>query len=120
MGPTVLVVDDQPAFRAVARDLLESDGFVVVGEAADGRSALEQSAALSPDVVLLDVRLPDLSGLDVARALRDVAGSPMVVLTSTVDYTPAVPSCGARAFIAKAALSGSALRAALTPSVLRP
>ena len=100
MGPSVLVVDDQAAFRAVARALLERDGFQVVGEAADGATALLAERALRhPDVVLLDVRLPDRSGLEVARAIRARSGSAEVVLTSTADYTYAVAECGARAFL---------------------
>jgi CheY-like chemotaxis protein len=113
MGPSVLVVDDQAAFRAVARKLLERDGFVVVGEAADGATALRAERALRPDVVLLDVRLPDSTGLEVARAMRAVLGPPVVVLTSTADYAHAVAGCGARAFLPKLVLSGATLRAAL-------
>ncbi len=114
MRPTVLVVDDQAAFRAVARALLESDGFFVVGEAGDGEAALTAERELRPDVVLLDVRLPDRSGVDVARMMRDVPAPPHVVLISTADYAHAVRSCGAQAFIAKASLTGAALREALS------
>jgi DNA-binding NarL/FixJ family response regulator len=113
MGPSVLVVDDQVAFRVLARNLLLCDGFVVVGEAGDGAEALLQHRALHPDVVLLDVRLPDASGLDVARSLRAAAVPPVVVLMSTADYAHAVSGCGARAFLPKADLSGPALRVAL-------
>ena len=113
MMPTVLVVDDQAGFRAVARALLESDGFSVVGEAGDGETAIAAERELRPDVVLLDVRLPGRSGLEVARELRDFASPPRVVLISTADYSHAVRSCGAQAFISKASLTGSSLRAAL-------
>ena len=99
MGPSVLVVDDQEAFRAVARALLERDGFRVVGEAVDGATALLAERDLRPDVVLLDVRLPDRSGLEVARAIRATAGAAQVVLTSTADYSHAAAGCGARAFL---------------------
>ena len=64
-GPTILIVDDHPSFRASARVVLESDGFSVVGEAADGASALEECCRLRPQVVLLDVQLPDIDGFDV-------------------------------------------------------
>ena len=66
---TVLVVDDHPSFRASARAVLESEGFDVVGEAADGASALAAVAELEPEVVLLDVQLPDMTGFDVCAAL---------------------------------------------------
>ena len=69
---TIVVVDDHPTFRATACALLEAEGFVVVGEAADGRSALEVIERLAPDVVLLDVQLPDIDGFEVAAR---VAGS---------------------------------------------
>ena len=113
MGATVLIVDAQASFRAVARARLESDGCEVVGEAADGAEALAAIRALQPDVVLLDVRLPDRSGTQVARALREEPGSTIVVLTSTADYAFAVAECGATAFIPKARLSGASLREAI-------
>ena len=116
MGPSVLVVDDQEAFRAVARALLERDGFWVVGEAVDGATALLAERALRPDVVLLDVRLPDRSGLEVARAIRATAGAAQVVLISTADYSHAAAGCGAKAFLPKLSLSGAALRAVLAES----
>lgn len=112
MGPSVLVVDDQAGFRALARALLEADGFDVVGEAVDAASALEAERRLRPEVLLLDVRLPDRSGLEVAAAVRGALG-PAVVLVSTADYRHEVSRCGARAFLFKAALSGAALREAL-------
>ena len=63
--PTVLIVDDHPSFRASARAILEADGFTVVGEAEDGTTALAELRRLRPDVVLLDVQLPDMTGFDV-------------------------------------------------------
>ena len=115
--PTVLIVDDHPSFRLTARALLESEGFEVVGEAADGASALEAVAELRPDVVLLDVQLPDIDGFEVAARLRSSNGaSPDVVLTSSrdgSDFGTLVASSGARGFVAKAELSGEALAALL-------
>src|SRR5262249_51415343 len=71
MATTVLIVDDHAAFRASARLLLEAEGFDVVGEAADGGSAIEKTTALAPDLLLLDVQLPDIDGFEVAtRVLR--------------------------------------------------
>jgi len=81
MRPTALIVDDHAAFRASAKTLLQDEGFQVVGEAEDGRSGLELARALDPDLVLLDVALPDLSGLDVAERLA--GGHSKVVLVSS-------------------------------------
>ena len=69
MATTVLIVDDHPGFRASARMLLEAEGFDVVGEAGDGRSGLDAAAELQPDVVLLDIQLPDMDGFAVAAGL---------------------------------------------------
>ena len=114
MVRTVLVVDDQSSFRAVARELLDHAGFEVVGEAADSAGALAAERALRPDLVLLDVRLPDGSGVDVARTMHAYDEPPVVVLTSTADYRHAVSGCGARGFVPKAELSGDSLRSVLT------
>lgn len=114
MASSVLVVDDQAAFRAVARQVLERDGFEVVGEAADGVGALRAERELRPDVVLLDVRLPDIDGVEVARRMSLVPSAPFVVLVSTADYAHAVAGCGAAGFLPKVGLSGRALRAALS------
>src|SRR4051794_41278291 len=74
--PTLLIVDDHATFRATARALLEIDGWEVVGEAGDGTSGLEAAASLHPDVVLLDVRLPDMNGFSVAERLTAGGGGP--------------------------------------------
>jgi DNA-binding NarL/FixJ family response regulator len=113
MGTRVLVVDDQAAFRAVVRELLTRAGFDVVGEASDGAGALAAQRALHPDVVLLDVRLPDMSGVDVARSMTGHSGAPAVVLTSTDDYRYAVAGSGAVGFVAKSELTAELLRAEL-------
>src|SRR2546421_222212 len=81
----VLIVDDNPRFRSRARRWLEADGYVVVAEAADGASALEAAARHRPNVVLLDIQLPDMNGLKVAERLTCEADAPAVVLTSTHD-----------------------------------
>ena len=111
MTTRVLIVDDHPSFRASARELLEAEGFDVVGEAEDGGSALEQVAELRPDVVLLDVQLPDLDGFEVASRLSVNAG-PRVVLVSSrdrADYGSKIEESGAAGFIAKAELCGPVL-----------
>jgi DNA-binding NarL/FixJ family response regulator len=113
---TVLIVDDHPSFRASARILLESEGFDVVGEADDGRSALEAVQRLRPEIVLLDVALPDIDGFDVAARLTNAAGAPAVVLVSSrdpADFGPLVGRSGARGFVPKAELSGERVEALL-------
>jgi DNA-binding NarL/FixJ family response regulator len=112
----VLIVDDHAPFRASARMLLEADGFEVVGEAEDGASALDAAAALEPQLVLLDVQLPDVDGFEVATRLTEAGGGPAVVLVSSrdgTDFGPLVQRSGAKGFIPKAELSGAALRALL-------
>lgn len=112
MSATVLIVDDHPAFRRFARRLLEEAEFAVVGEAADGAGAIEAVRRLRPEIVLLDVLLPDRSGLDVARALEDEPSRPAVVLTSSRDphdLGPALREAPARGFIPKDRLSAAGL-----------
>jgi DNA-binding NarL/FixJ family response regulator len=113
IASTVLIVDDHPSFRATARLLLEADGWTVVGEAADGTEGLAAARALRPDLVLLDVNLPDVDGIDVAARLTGDAEAPAVVLVSSrdaSDFGPRVADSGARGFVSKADLSGDALR----------
>ncbi len=114
----VLIVDDHPSFRATARALLQADGFDVVGEAEDGASALAAAEALAPDLVLLDVQLPDLDGFEIARRLTAPARthSPAVVLVSSrdgSDFGGLVAESGARGFIPKDELSGARIAALL-------
>lgn len=114
MPQTVLIVDDHPGFRLAARALLEAEGFNVIGESATGTEGLEAVVRLRPDLVLLDVGLPDLDGIEVAGRLKGCKDGPAVVLTSSrdvSDYPPHLEHCGARGFIAKAELSGPALLA---------
>jgi DNA-binding NarL/FixJ family response regulator len=113
---TVLVVDDHARFRNAARTLLALEGFDVVGEAADGRAALAAAEALRPDVVLLDVGLPDMSGLDVAARLAEADTSTAVVLVSSralADGGRRARRTGARGFIPKDELTGTSLREVL-------
>jgi DNA-binding NarL/FixJ family response regulator len=116
MATTVLIVDDHPSCRASARLLLESDGFEVVGEAVDGGSAIEQTTSLAPDLILLDVQLPDIDGFEVASRLTDRDGAPAVILMSSRDsrdFGRLVQDSSARGFVPKADLSGESLRALL-------
>ena len=114
MRPTVLIVDDHAAFRASARALLQAEGFDVIGEAANGAAAVEAVAALRPEIVLLDIQLPDLDGLAVAEQLAAAPDPPAVVLISSRDaaaYGPRLQATPARGFIPKSGLSGEALAA---------
>jgi DNA-binding NarL/FixJ family response regulator len=116
MSTTALVVDDHAGFRTSARFLLEMEGFEVVGEAADGASAVEAVERLRPDLVLLDVQLPDAQGYDVARQIFDRGLAPRIVLISSrdeSDYGDNVRTSGAVGFLNKAELSGDRLRALL-------
>jgi DNA-binding NarL/FixJ family response regulator len=117
MSVTVLIVDDHPSFRASARTLLEAEGYEVVGEAEDGESALRAVSELHPDLVLLDIQLPDLDGFEVSERLRELDTPPAIVLTSSrdgKDYARCIECSGARGFVPKAELSGAALTALLT------
>ena len=110
--PRVLIVDDHASFRATARELLEAEGYEVVGEAGDGASALEAVARLHPDIVLLDVQMPDMDGFEISRQLCANGASPKVVLTSSRDaseFGDLVGACGSRGFIPKGELSGGRL-----------
>jgi DNA-binding NarL/FixJ family response regulator len=112
--PTVLIVDDHPGFRRSARRLLEADGFSVVGEASDGASALVQVRVLRPQLVLLDVLLPDGDGFAFAELLAREPSSPLVVLTSSreaADLATRLQRTQAAGFLPKAELSGAALAA---------
>lgn len=114
MALTILIVDDHPSFRETARALLEADGYDVVGEAGDGAAALRAVEELRPELVLLDVNLPDFDGFEVSRRLTAQPGAPRVVLTSSrdrSDYGTVVGSCGAVGFVPKSELSGAALGA---------
>jgi DNA-binding NarL/FixJ family response regulator len=114
---TVVIVDDHSSFRRSARELLEVEGFDVVGEAADGLSGLRLARELEPELVLLDVALPDMSGFDVAAGL---AGTPSkVILTSSregSDYGGRVRRSGALGFVPKDGLTPEALNELLERS----
>jgi DNA-binding NarL/FixJ family response regulator len=111
---TVLIVDDHDGFRESAQALLEAEGFAVVGCAADGAAALAAVERLRPEVVLLDVQLPDVDGFAVAEQLAAVPDPPRVVLISSRDAAAygrrldGAPACG---FLAKRELSGASLAA---------
>jgi DNA-binding NarL/FixJ family response regulator len=111
---SVLIVDDHPSFRAVAQMVLETDGFSVVGTASDGESGVAAALRLAPDVVLLDVELPDINGFEVAARLRRAGSDAAIVLASSrdgADFGTLVAESGARGFVSKAELTGDAIRA---------
>jgi DNA-binding NarL/FixJ family response regulator len=113
---TVLIVDDHPAFRSAARALLVDAGFEIVGEAADGSSALEAARSLHPDIVLLDVQLPDVDGFTVAEQLADEPRPPAIVLTSSRSIASLRWRLAANPgwrFVTKSELSGEAVAAAV-------
>ena len=101
----VLIVDDQELFRrAMGTVVEETDGFVVVGAAASGEESLARSAELAPDLVLMDVNLPGIDGIEASRRLTEPPGGPVVVLLSTYDEDEFdIDGCGAAAYVAKAA-----------------
>jgi two-component system nitrate/nitrite response regulator NarL len=112
----LLIVDDHAGFRRLARRLLQAEGFEVVGEAQDGGAALAAVGRLRPDVVLLDVLLPDMDGFEVAARLAQGPVRPRVVLTSSrevADFGDRVGASPVVGFVHKDDLSGAAL-AALT------
>src|SRR4051812_10393025 len=116
MAMTLMIVDDHRSFRDAARRVLESAGFDVVGEAADGETALEAIRKMRPSVVLLDVQLPGIDGFEVAARLIEQGDPPVIVMTSSrdaADFGPLIAESGARGFIPKAELSGPAIHAVL-------
>jgi DNA-binding NarL/FixJ family response regulator len=116
MDMSTLIVDDHAGFRRSARVLLEMDGFRVVGEAADGAAAIKAFEALAPELVVLDVQLPDTDGFDVARTILRRNPRTRIAMVSSrdeSDYGDSVVLSGAVGFVAKAELSGAALRAVL-------
>jgi DNA-binding NarL/FixJ family response regulator len=117
MPVRVLIVDDQEPFRMAARLVVEAtDGFEVVGEAETGESSVEMARDLAPDLVLMDVNLPGINGLDATRQiLTDRADSVVVLLLSTYEeeeYAPRAAECGAAAYIPKAVFGPDRLESA--------
>lgn len=118
MPRRVLIVDDNADFRTAVRQLLERHGFAVVAEAETGASGIEQAQAHLPDLVLLDVQLPDADGFEIAERLSRLDAPVEVILTSSLDGTDfgaLVARSSAVGFLPKAELSASALEALLAP-----
>jgi DNA-binding NarL/FixJ family response regulator len=116
MAVKVLVVDDHEVFRRVARAVVgQSPEFELVGEAATGEESIEQARGLCPELVLMDIRLPGMDGLEAARRITADPGHPVVVLISTTpadELGPRLGTCGAAGFINKEAFGPATLSAA--------
>jgi DNA-binding NarL/FixJ family response regulator len=112
----VLVVDDQAPFRRAMRSVVEeTDGFEVVGEAESGEASLEAAATLAPDLVLMDVHLPGIDGLEATRRLAALPAAPVVLLLSTYDDDAGVgfvAESGAAGYVTKSAFGPDRLEAA--------
>ena len=115
----VLLVDDNPEFRTAARQLLERHAFHVVAESETGIGGIERAQELRPDLVLVDVQLPDIDGFEVAERLSRLQVPVDVILTSSLDGTDfgaLVAGSPALGFVPKAELSGPAIEALLAPA----
>ena len=115
---SVLLVDDHAVFRADARALLEAAGYLIVGEAADAAGAITAARELDPDVVLLDVQLPDGDGFSVAKEIAAWAGATQIVLISSreaIDYGHRLAAAPTRGFIHKPDLSRARLEELVGP-----
>ena len=109
MAVRVLIVDDHESFRSAAKAVvLGTDGFEVAGEAADGEASVEAAGSLRPDIVLMDVNLPGISGIEATRQIRSALPRVIVLLLSardTNEFDRAAEDCGAAGYLAKAHLS---------------
>ena len=111
--PRVLVVDDVDGSRDLIREILESDGIEVVGEADTGESAVRLAEELRPDVVLMDVRMKGMDGIEATRRIKEVLPSVHVIILSVFDDTPLLKeavNAGASAHVTKGS-AGSRLSA---------
>jgi len=114
MAVRVLIVDDQSTFRAAARAVVgAAAGFEVVAEAATGEESLDAVRDHQPDLVLMDVNLPGIDGVEATRMILLPGGGPVVLLLSTRDaeeYAPIAVECGAAGYISKSEFSPRLLR----------
>ena len=113
MGIKVLIVDDHEGFRSMVHSLLEAEGYEVVGVAGDGASGIEAARKLNPQLIVLDVQLPDTTGFEVARQVRSAGLTSPIILTSSRDassYGDQIETSGAVGFIPKGEMSGAAVR----------
>jgi DNA-binding NarL/FixJ family response regulator len=109
----VLAVDDQRPFRVAAAAVLRrTPGFELVGEASSGEEAVAQVGALGPDLVLMDISMPGMGGIEAARVITAAEAAPVVLLCSTYqreDLPPAAADCGAAGYVHKEELSADLL-----------
>jgi DNA-binding NarL/FixJ family response regulator len=117
MPVRVLIVDDQEPFRMAARMVVEiADGFEVAGEAETGEDSVRMAEELRPDLVLMDVNLPGINGLDATRQILGQGGASVVVLLLSTyeeeEYAPRAAECGAAAYIPKSSFGPDRLEAA--------
>jgi two-component system, NarL family, invasion response regulator UvrY len=114
MPVRVMTVDDQPMFRAIAHDLIDGmPGFEPVLEAASGAEAIEAAGRLRPELVLVDVRMPGMSGIEVCRKLKELLATAVIVLVTSgdcADVARLVRSCGAVALLAKQNINPAVIR----------
>ena len=121
----VLIVDDQPTFRRAAANVVALlEGFEIVGEVDTGEGAVESVRTLRPDLVLMDVHLPGIDGMEATRRILEDSPEwrPVIFLLSTYDaseYAPLAAACGATAYLPKAQFGPAALRAAWTGTSVR-
>ncbi|HVF10002.1 MAG TPA: response regulator transcription factor [Abditibacteriaceae bacterium] len=105
----ILLVDDSPAFRMGAKLFLTSDpGYEIVGQASSGADAIQQVSQLHPDLVLMDLKMPGMDGLEATRRIKTQPGAPNIVIVSLHDnsaYVEAAANAGADGFVSKAEFS---------------
>ncbi|HEY1330610.1 MAG TPA: response regulator transcription factor [Actinomycetota bacterium] len=120
MPVRVLIVDDQEPFRMAARMVVDAtDGFEVVGESETGEDSVERARELDPDLVLMDVNLPGIDGLEATRQILSTSNRVVILLLSTYEpeeYAPRAAECGAAAYIPKSDFEPDRLAAAWAES----
>lgn len=107
----LVIVDDHPGFRSWAREVLAEEGFDVVGLAEDGASAIQAVRDLRPDVVLVDIQLPDMSGFDVAQKVAEFTTVVLTSSRSADDYGVRLQTSPAAGFVPKGEVSGALVSA---------